>query len=800
MGTHPIFESDFDCLTELGHFELKRTAISTGKMPPVKPGSQRPDSKMRIRAFPMTMDVKYVENIWAGLKSAIQEIQKKNNSGLSFEELYRNAYTMVLHKHGDKLYTGLEEVVKEHLTDKVQTDVVKVLNDDFLSVLSQQWKDHQTAMVMIRDILMYMDRVYVQQHSCDNVYNLGLKIFRDQVVRCPKINTHLRQLLLDMVSRERRGEVVDRGALREACGMLMLLSINDNRRVYIEDFEEPFLEQSREFYKIESEKFLAENSASVYIKKVEQRINEEGDRAKNYLDPSTEKPIIRVIEDELIKKHLKTIVEMENSGVVYMLKHEKIDDLRVMYNILQRVKTDGIEAMKNAASKYLREQGKAVVEENAKKSAVEFIQALLTLKDKFDRFLAESFSDDRVFKQMITSDFEHFINLNPKSPEYLSLFIDEKLKKGIKGLKDDEIDKILNKAMVMFRFLNEKDVFERYYKNHLAKRLLNQKSLSDDSEKQMIAKLRAECGVQFTSKLEGMFKDVNVSITLNEEFRNRRNESVKIDVQLKVLTTGYWPTQQAAQSCQLPRVAQDAFNEFKMFYLNKHTGRQLTLQANMGSADLNAIFYGTPKKKSDESEESTSTASTASTSKPKERKHILSCTTYQMVILMAFNKRETWTFEELLAETDIPEKECSRSLISMVQGKAANRVLRKEPPSKGEIKKTDKLSVNDNFVSKLVKVKILSVISKQGETEPEQKETRNKVDEDRRHEIEAAIVRVMKLRKTLQHSQLVSEVISQLKARFSPTPPLIKKRIEALIERDYLTRDNTDRNLYKYVA
>ena len=48
----------------------------------------------------------------------------------------------------------------------------------------------------------------------------------------------------------------NRGALREACGMLMLLSINDNRRVYIEDFEEPFLEQSREFYKIESEKFL----------------------------------------------------------------------------------------------------------------------------------------------------------------------------------------------------------------------------------------------------------------------------------------------------------------------------------------------------------------------------------------------------------------------------------------------------------------------------------------------------------------------------------------------------------------
>ena len=68
----------------------------------------------------MTMDEKYVNNIWSLLKNAIQEIQKKNNSGLSFEELYRNAYTMVLHKHGEKLYTGLRDVVTEHLVGKVK--------------------------------------------------------------------------------------------------------------------------------------------------------------------------------------------------------------------------------------------------------------------------------------------------------------------------------------------------------------------------------------------------------------------------------------------------------------------------------------------------------------------------------------------------------------------------------------------------------------------------------------------------------------------------------------------------------
>lgn len=66
------------------------------------------------------MDEKYVNNIWTLLKNAIQEIQKKNNSGLSFEELYRNAYTMVLHKHGEKLYTGLRDVVTDHLVEKAR--------------------------------------------------------------------------------------------------------------------------------------------------------------------------------------------------------------------------------------------------------------------------------------------------------------------------------------------------------------------------------------------------------------------------------------------------------------------------------------------------------------------------------------------------------------------------------------------------------------------------------------------------------------------------------------------------------
>uniref|UniRef100_A0AAY4AP00 Cullin family profile domain-containing protein n=1 Tax=Denticeps clupeoides TaxID=299321 RepID=A0AAY4AP00_9TELE len=682
------------------------------------------------QALLMTMDEKYVNNIWDLLKNAIQEIQRKNNSGLSFEELYRNAYTMVLHKHGEKLYTGLREVVTEHLINKVREDVLNSLNNNFLQTLNQAWNDHQTAMVMIRDILMYMDRVYVQQNNVENVYNLGLIIFRDQVVRYGCIRDHLRQTLLDMIARERKGEVVDRGAIRNASQMQMILGL-EGRSVYEEDFEVPFLEMSAEFFQMESQKFLAENSASVYIKKVEARINEEIERVMHCLDKSTEEPIVKVVERELISKHMKTIVEMENSGLVHMLKNGKTEDLACMYKLFSRV-PNGLKTMCECMSSYLREQGKALVsEEGEGKNPVDYIQVRLV------------------------------------------------------GPEDT--------------FMQEKDVFERYYKQHLARRLLTNKSVSDDSEKNMISKLKTECGCQFTSKLEGMFRDMSISNTTMDEFRQHlQSTGVSlggVDLTVRVLTTGYWPTQSATPKCNIPPSPRHAFEVFRRFYLAKHSGRQLTLQHHMGSADLNATFYG-PVKKEDGSEVGVGGAQVTGSN---TRKHILQVSTFQMTILMLFNNREKCTFEEIQQETDIPERELVRALQSLACGKPTQRVLTKEPKSK-EIENGHVFTVNDQFTSKLHRVKIQTVAAKQGESDPERKETRQKVDDDRKHEIEAAIVRIMKSRKKMQHNVLVAEVTQQLRARFLPSPVVIKKRIEGLIEREYLARTPEDRKVYTYVA
>jgi cullin 3 len=210
----------------------------------------------------------------------------------------------------------------------------------------------------------------------------------------------------------------------------------------------------------------------------------------------------------------------------------------------------------------------------------------------------------------------------------------------------------------------------------------------------------------------------------------------------------------------------------RSYYLSAHSGRRLSWQANMGNADSKATFG-------------------------KGQKHELNVSTYQICVLMLFNNADRMTCKEIEQATAIPMSDLKRCLQSLALVKGKN-VLRKEPMSK-DISEDDVFFFNEKFTSKLFKVKIGTVVA-QRETEPENIETRQRVEEDRKPQIEAAIVRVMKSRRVLEHNNVIAEVTKQLQARFLPNPVVIKKRIESLIEREFLERDEVDRKMYRYLA
>jgi cullin 3 len=93
------------------------------------------------------MDRNAAQLIWEILANAIDEIYNRNASQLSFEELYRNAYNLVLHKHGTLLYDGVSEKLSSHLLETVKR-LADVEDPNLLEEMALTWSEHQVCRVL----------------------------------------------------------------------------------------------------------------------------------------------------------------------------------------------------------------------------------------------------------------------------------------------------------------------------------------------------------------------------------------------------------------------------------------------------------------------------------------------------------------------------------------------------------------------------------------------------------------------------------------------------------------------------
>ncbi len=248
----------------------------------------------------------------------------------------------------------------------------------------------------------------------------------------------------------------------------------------------------------------------------------------------------------------------------------------------------------------------------------------------------------QIFRSQLNFDLRYIINFNQKIPEYLSSFIHDKLHHDS---ADQDVQILFDKIMMLWDYLREKDVFERWYHRHLAQRLLSDQTMSNNAENNMILRLRTKCSSQFTYQLEGMFKDMFVSKEMMRNFPSSvAQKSINVhhmDLSVRVLTTAFWPIQNLDYQCYLPPLVNEIYQCFENFYLNTHNGRRLALQPSLGTADLTVVFYDGPKSDDVHEEQSRSTISKMIT----ERKHTLQVSTHQMIILMLFNTRESYSYE-----------------------------------------------------------------------------------------------------------------------------------------------------------
>ncbi|KAK6124066.1 hypothetical protein DH2020_042191 [Rehmannia glutinosa] len=666
-----------------------------------------------VKAKP-TLPSNFEENTWATLKSAISAIFLKQPDPCDLEKLYQAVNDLCLHKMGGTLYQRIEKECEEFICAALQALVGQ--SEDlvvFLSLVEKCWQDFCDQMLMIRGIALYLDRTYVKQNpNVRSLWDMGLQLFRKHLSLASEVEHKTVFGLLKMIESERLGEAVDRTLLSHLLKFFTALGI------YPESFEKPFLECTSEFYAAEGVKYIQQSDVPDYLKHVETRLQEEHERCQLYLDASTRKSLVATAERQLLERHISAILD---KGFTVLMDGKRIEDLHRVYVLFSRV--NALESLRQTLNQYIRRTGQGMVMDEEKDK--DMVSCLLEFKANLDRIWEESFLKNEAFSNTIKDAFDHLINLQQNKPaELIAKFVDEKLRAGNKGASEEELEGTLDKVLVLFRFIQGKDVFEAFYKKDLAKRLLLGKSASIDAEKSMITKLKTECGSQFTNKLEGMFKDIELSKEINESFKQSSQARTKlpsgIEMSVHVLTTGYWPTY-PPMDVRLPH----ELNVYQVCELS----------------------------------------------------HYWNCD----------------CFQDIKDSTGIEDKELRRTLQSLACGKF--RVLNKIPKGR-DVEDEDTFVFNDQFNAPLYRIKVNAIQMK--ETVEENTSTTERVFQDRQYQVDAAIVRIMKTRKMLSHTLLITELFQQLK--FPIKPADLKKRIESLIDREYLERDKNNPQIYNYLA
>lgn len=740
------------------------------------------------------------EETWQVISTSLKAMHEKTASNLSFETIYRHSYKIVLKKRGSDFYSKLMSFEKTWLSEHVHTQLSESIaisllsnlqqgtptggptertaaGDRFMQALKDAFEDHQLVMNMATDVFMYLDRVYCNTERKPTIFTAGMMQFRDHVLRLtlPNSDLNMQQLLirvlLEAISLERHGYFVDKALLKSSVHVLQGLheshAETQEERLYVTCFEQQFLDASRAYYRELGARLINEADAAAYCQQTLSHIHKEKDRCKTMLSAETEAKIVGVLEDELIKNKLRELI-LTASGVKHMVDNDRYSELKLVYTLNSRVDPKkneitmaiqrGVQEVGGQINEAAAQQAAGERQEStdaqsrpagasaansATLAAIQWVQAVLTLKEKYDKIWKDSLDSDQVIQPALSRSFTESINMLPRCTEFISLFIDENMKKGLKNKSEAEVDETLDKAIVLLRYVTDRDMFERYYKKHLCKRLLMNKSVSLDHEQEMVRKMKVELGNSFVAKMEAMFKDVAISESLSGEYRNHvaaSSSGKRVDLAISVLTSMTWPIEgmQSANDssqCILPPEIERAKAGFENFYGGKHSGRQLTWMANMGSADVRGHY-------------------------PSGRKE-LNVSTYGMIILVLFNDLPagaSLTFDEIQSKTNIPSGDLKRNLQSLAVA-AKTRLLVKEPMSK-DVKPDDRFFFNEKFKSESSKIKV-GVVAGGGnkvEGEQERKETERKNNDSRGYAIEAAIVRIMKyvLRFTLSEGHVLT--------------------------------------------
>uniref|UniRef100_A0A7I4YFK4 CULLIN_2 domain-containing protein n=1 Tax=Haemonchus contortus TaxID=6289 RepID=A0A7I4YFK4_HAECO len=702
---------------------------------------------------------------------------------------------------GVEMYAKLTSFIESYVKARLE-GARDLLGEDLLRYYTTQWSEFRFSSKVVDGIFSYLNRHWIKRELDEGngniymIYTLALVIWKRSLFMESK--ERVTDAVLDLIRRERNGETISRKLIRDVTDCYVELGIEEDEtpdqvrsaqpnpnaklKVYMDHFEAKFLRETENYYANEAQVFLAHNPLTEYMKKVERRLEDERARCDMYLHMATQEPLSKTCEKVLIEAQL----ELFQNEFGALLEANKDDDLARMYKLCERVE-DGLNNLRSALESHITKEGLAAiakVADTAFTDAKLYVTTILAVHNRYSSLVGNAFQNESGFIQALDKAATTFINKNEvtsrspsqqmsKSPELLAKYCDQLLRKSSKMPEESELEDMLTQVMVVFKYIEDKDVFSKFYTKMFSKRLISETSASEEAEVSLINKLKQMCGFEYTNRLSKMINDTQISKDSCAEFRDylaNRNVDLGIDFNMLILSSGSWPALPTLKM-HLPQKLNVAIEQFTAFYNSKHSGRKLTWVLSQSRGEIYAFGFG--------------------------KKYVFTTTTAQMAVLLLFNDSVEYSIGSLLSSLGMDKKTLSQVLVSLVK----NDVLKSSEglDASSEAKDNVVISLNQSYSNKKIKVDLSKMVMRT-DTKQETETVQKNVDEDRKSVINACIVRIMKTRKRISHSQLMTEVLQQLSARFKPSVEMVKRCISQLIEKEYMRRDEAAREMYEYMA
>ncbi|XP_037094128.1 cullin-5-like [Pollicipes pollicipes] len=765
---------------------------------------------------------------WPNMEPVIQRLlQQDPVSKTDWQNLFWSTHTVCLwdEKGAPKVYRYLQEAVQS-----------------FVKLAYSRIRQHEGEYETLKAYIAEWDRFFTQcgylplpfgpleqALSGKNANSNKAKQPQESIVRKLMLETwhevifsslreRLLQAAMHLVDTERRGTAIEGAHLvvgvRDSF-VHLCTNAEDRLESYRLHFETVYIECLTRYYQSYAAEFLAGNGVHDFMRYADSKLKEEEERGLKYLETSGDS--LKKIHDKCVHLLVSRYRDSILAECPRMVRHHDTHKLSLMFGLMdsasdgQPAGAAGVEPMLRVVEEHIKSAGLEAMLANADsitQDCERYVEQLLELFQKFSSLVRDAFhndprfltSRDKAFKDLVNDTHVFKLELpvrgrsggplksTPESrcPELLANYCDMLLRKTTfsKRLTSDEVDDKLRAVLCLLKYVQNKDVFMRYHKGHLSRRLILDTSADSEKEENMVDWLRGiGMPADYVNKLSRMFQDVKVSQDLNNEFHECRPH-VADNVNIKILNAGAWSRGCERVAVTLPTELEDYIPELEEFYKAKHSGRKLQWHHHMSNGTI--------------------------TFTSRLGRYDVDITTFQMAVLFAWNQRpdERISLENLRLATELPDAELRRTLWTLVACSKLKRQLLCHSPEVHSAKDFGEDSlfwVNQEFAvvkngKPMPRGKVNVIGRLQLSTEKSREEENDGIIQLRILRTQEAIVKIMKMRKATTNAQLQTELIEILKNMFLPSKKMIKEQIEWLIENKYMRRDPDDINKFKYMA